>query len=547
MAHRRKTLLGLVVAACVAGVTVAVPSGSQAQPAPQAPQASVRHARTSASLSVSPKVFVPGQPLTFEGNIGSRGRQRIHLQVKGQLPGDTWFDEQGFHAYTDRDGHFKFAFPGPAMTNRNYRVVSRSGATPRWVSDPRTPEALLTLDTGSLDLPDGAVLRGETFRIGVDTTPEVRGRVDLPPPAFPGRPIALQQRVNKDQWKTVANAKLGAGGGVQFPLTLDVTGQSVFRVRVGDWTINHHTMGWYPSFPFVLSVLRSAPRSSGATTTPDADARRVTSTTADAGATPSSIPVRFAPRSGSTTNASTRYGWREPRWDFAWEYGESLSSRPWRGTDRQGHWTDSSTGTGRARLNGGGLRLESQFGYGGGPGDRGTTAVTMTGNPQRYGRWEFRYRTRDMERGGRDFDVLLQLVPEYRSDYHCGANTITMAQLSPHSSKLRLAVSSARADSTWSRTLSGINLGENGHNFAVEVTRGHITWMLDSRPLASVRAPKAISGVPLTPKLTMRGDGQREMNAMAAIFDWTRSWDLSEGRHPVSSRSLSRSTLRGGC
>ena len=205
--RRQKTLLGLIVALCVAGVTVAVPQGSQAQ------QASAREARSVASLSVSPKMFIPGQPLTFEGNIGSRGRQRIHLQVKGQQPGDTWFDEKGFHAYTDRDGHFKFLFPGPAMSNRNYRVVSRSGATPKWVSLPRTPEAILTLDTLGLNLPAGSVVRGERFAIVVDTTPEIRGRVDLPAPAFPGRPVALQRRVDGANWKTVSTGKIGTGGG----------------------------------------------------------------------------------------------------------------------------------------------------------------------------------------------------------------------------------------------------------------------------------------------------------------------------------------------
>ena len=49
-----------------------------------------------------------------------------------------------------------------------------------------------------------------------------------------------------------------------------------------------------------------------------------------------------APTSRGGQTAAKINKWGVSLWDFAWTYGESLTSKPARGTDRKGWWLDSS-------------------------------------------------------------------------------------------------------------------------------------------------------------------------------------------------------------
>ena len=88
-----------------------------------------------------------------------------------------------------------------------------------------------------------------------------------------------------------------------------------------------------------------------------------------------------------------------------------------------------------------------------------------------------------------------------------------------------------------------VALADVSHNYAVEVARDHITWFLDGRPIATVKDRAAISDVPLTLRLSLQGDGNKEMNRTRAMFDWMRALadrhrpprhqrQQDEGRHP---------------
>lgn len=55
--------------------------------------------------------------------------------------------------------------------------------------------------------------------------------------------------------------------------------------------------------------------------------------------------------------------------------------------------------------------------------------------------------------------------------------------------------------------------GDHWHTFAGEVTPNHISWFVDARVVATERRPEAISGVPLTVKVTLKADG------LAALLD----------------------------
>ena len=199
---------------------------------------------------------------------------------------------------------------------------------------------------------------------------------------------------------------------------------TVYRVRQEDWTEGGSKIGWYPSFPTYVDVVSGA-RAGSARTAAQPVAGR---------ATAGSVPVTF--KDVASTTAAETFQWRPSLWDYGWTYGESLTDGPSRGSDPVGWWVDWADGTGRAAKHNGGVMLDTQRqNTDEQPGSRGTTAMTMRGNPMKYGRWEVRMRTKSTENHAYDPHVLIELVPDDPADYHCGAQTITVADFTPHGSE----------------------------------------------------------------------------------------------------------------
>ena len=250
-----------------------------------------------------------------------------------------------------------------------------------------------------------------------------------------------------------------------------------------------------------------------------------------------------AERSSVGSSSGQRYGWGAALFDFAWEYGESLTSAPARGTRKKGRWIDASTGAGRAAHYNGGLSLDSKQDPNGGAGDAGTTALQLRGNAQTYGRWEFKRRIKTAERGGRDYRVLIELVPERGSP--CSGPGITVAEVAPGRDAVTVGARPAKGVG-WSYTKRA-RFGENPHAFAVEVAKDHITWLVDGRVVATLKNRGAIPKVPLTPRLSLVGQGQQEMRTTEVIYDWMRAWPISRGQHPRGGHALRRGTIADSC
>ncbi|MFL6002207.1 MAG: hypothetical protein ACJ72P_05310 [Nocardioides sp.] len=503
--------------------------------APASPGSSM--AQQAASLTVSPRVYVGGQAVTYRGNLGVRGTRNIHLQIN-MGGSNTWTDLPGTRATTKADGSFSFTHPALSMFGIRVRVASGGTATPAITSDARSQDLVL-------DAPP-KVNAGQNFTIRVDTTPTLLRRPDLPPPVFEGRTLTLQQRVigqpddpSTWKWETVGTpTQTDASGNGQFTVTAGNTSPAVYRVRQEDWTRNGSEIGWFPSFPTHVEVVGAsgpgvAAPSSATTASPDVVSTRRST-------------ARAAARASGSTTASQKYGWRPALWDFAWEFGESLTSRPYRGTDRRGGWLDSSNGSGRAAKHNGGLMLDSQRGVDG-PGDFGTTVATLQGNPMTYGRWETKLRLKSPERNRSDYHVRFELVPSRAADYHCGGQNITVADLTPHGSTLTVGAKSFRGNRQWTAHAPiGSLLGPSA-TFSVEVARGHISWFLNGRVIATVRDQAAVSDVPMTLRFSLVGKGQQEMNRTQAISDWQRGFSLDRGRTVMSGKALQRGSYSGGC
>lgn len=543
-------LMGAAVASALA-VTLSVGSSAQGQPSTDAHHDALRDRgatsgslddrsqteatanRAAASLTVTPSNYVGGQRLTWTGNVGHSGVRRLVLQSHMGRVGDTWATVEGFRAATLENGSFSFAYPAPSMFNISYRVKAGAYVSPAKLFHAKTQELTIRV-TGQAENntnEPGNVASGQPFGITVDTTPEnvYRSPESKGLPVYPGRALTLQKRVDGDTWRTLDATTVNASGLGYFAGLTEADGVVVYRVIEGNVFTNGNRIGWTQSFPLYVFVGRNA-------------VVQAAPPASDVQAAPTVAPLPVSASGDSTfgSTASQRYGWQPSLWDFTWEHGQSLSSPPARGTNLTGNWLDYSDGAGRAAKYNGGLSISSKRYNGEGPGDFGTTRTTLQGNAATSGRWEAALRVRSAyERAGRHYNIVAELVPANASDYDCGSHNIRIASISPFSTLVSFGVRSPAH--RWNGTaIAATTPLLRPLAVAVEVSDRHITWFLNGAPVGSVTDPAAISGVPMTLRLSLEGDGQAEMNQTDLISDWQRGFPISTAPLTVSPIKLPR-------
>ncbi len=515
----------LLSAGVILGAALIAPTTSVAAPAGDA-AASSRVATS--SLRISPSVYVAGQAVVFRGALGVAGRRQVHLQTHLGRPGDTWLDLDGSAAHTRRDGSFAIRRPAPGMQGIRYRVISDRWATPALNLAPRVQEVLLDVDGGKEALAPGQVRAGRPFTIRADTTPTLR-RAFQASPAIPGRTMTLEQRVAGPAWRPVATTTSDADGQGSFALTAGPAGEQVYRVRLEDWTAGRNDIGWFASFPSYVHVV-DAP----------IPAERPART-----ASPPAPRPRPATRGASPTAAS-RYAWGAMVFGYEWELGQSLTSPASRGTRTSGQWRDASDGTGRAFVRNGALAMSSEV-YNRVDGTRGSTWATLDGRGRRYGRWESRMWVQSLQDVAPDFTMVVELVPANPSQAHCGEQNITVAEVTAHGSSVTVGARSVSKPARWTRVVSGVPVNRIFYNYGVEVAKDHITWFLNGKPVASTREPSLLSGVALTPRISLQGAGDVERNSTQALVDWSRAFDLRPGHRTVTKQALRRGPAEPAC
>lgn len=486
---------------------------------------------TTGDLTVSPTSYVGGQRLTWTGSVGHRGERPLVLQFNmGIATGDHWTTVDGFHDRTRADGSFSFTYPAPSMFNIRYRVKAGAYVSAARVFNAKTQDLTIRV-TGQPANNTNAPARvdvGQPFGITVDTTPDniFRSPESLGLPVFRGRTLTLQERTGASTWRTLDTTTVGDNGLGYFSGLDEGAGVAVYRVRAEDYFTHGNRIGWTQSFP--LYVLAGPVAQAWYTTL--------------YGATPSSsVPVdKVAGGGAQPPTSSQHYRWFPSLFDFAWEYGQSLSSPPARGTRIRGGWVDSSTGSGRVSKYNGGLALDSKRYAGAGPGDFGTTRATLHGNAMTHGRWETSVRIRNAyERGGRAYQVLVELIPAHASDYDCGRHNVTVASITPYSPKVAFGVRSPRYSWDGSTSAPYIPL-VRAYNVAVELAKDHLTWFLNGSPVGSVTDKAALPGVPMTMRLSLVGQGDAEMDQTNVISDWQRGFPITTGQQVVSKNKVSR-------
>jgi hypothetical protein len=143
-----------------------------------------------------------------------------------------------------------------------------------------------------------------------------------------------------------------------------------------------------------------------------------------------------------------------------------------------------------------------------------------------YGRWEARVRAVELETSNETFEFTWELVPARKGEYHCGGRSIVMASYRPGTDNIaRGAVRGL--DGTEFAFSRGVDLRSRAwHTYAVEVTKDHISWFVDTKVVHTERRAAALTGVTFKPRFRIQGDPDATMNHSRMQMDWVRYYDL---------------------
>lgn len=311
-------------------------------------------------------------------------------------------------------------------------------------------------------------------------------------------------------------------------------GDQAYRVRLHEWRRGGDVVGWTTSFPVPVKV--------------HAAGSRVSFKASPAVRTGDGLEAAAAgsARSEGRRHAAVVYGWnRHTRYSFDWEFGESLSSKPMRGNRIRGRWTEASDGTGRATLRNGAMVLSSS-GYGNDPnGSRGSFWATQKGNASKRGRWEMRGNTVMRKKDGVPYRMRYELVPVNQVNQRCGANSITIAEVTGPGKPVKFGVR-ARNGRVFGGKTKLRNVPEHA-SFAVQVTNKHITWFIDGYRKGTVKRKVAIPKRKLVVRVSMVARPGKRMATSKSNVDWVRHYSLKKGKRPVAKKKLKRGKAWGGC
>jgi hypothetical protein len=154
---------------------------------------------------------------------------------------------------------------------------------------------------------------------------------------------------------------------------------------------------------------------------------------------------------------------------------------------------------------------------------RGTVTATLTGSPRRYGRWEARVRGRQYGGPGTAFHAIWELVPSHRT--HCGARAIVLSDYALNGKRSRMHVRTLpHHDFTAAKPMA---LRDNQfHTYAIEVTRTHVSWFVDTKVIRTERRPQARSGAAYNVRFRLQATPGASMRQGRMQMDWVRYYTL---------------------
>jgi hypothetical protein len=173
------------------------------------------------------------------------------------------------------------------------------------------------------------------------------------------------------------------------------------------------------------------------------------------------------------------------------------------------------------------------------------TVAWPRGRAARYGRWESRLRAVELGSAGRHFRFTWRLVAV--GGTHCGGNLITLATYRPGDRRVRGAVRTL-PDHEFRYSLRRDLRSRAWHAYAVEVTRDHISWFVDTKVVHTERRPAALSGVKLKPEFVISGSSKHAHRSSMMQMDWVRHYSLQRpNARSIKAPRMERRTYPDTC
>lgn len=158
---------------------------------------------------------------------------------------------------------------------------------------------------------------------------------------------------------------------------------------------------------------------------------------------------------------------------------------------------------------------------------KGTVSARMTIPGRAYGRWETRLRQRQYGHKHTPYRVITELVPVTKAGEGCGEQNIALNRFKMGGHEVNFYIRS-RPDNLYQASLKR-GLGQDQwHTYAVEVTRKHISWFVDSHVIRTETRPEALTGRKFQVRFTMQAVKGKRMNKARMQMDWLRYWNLND-------------------
>jgi hypothetical protein len=175
----------------------------------------------------------------------------------------------------------------------------------------------------------------------------------------------------------------------------------------------------------------------------------------------------------------------------------------------------------------------------------GSVVATLTGSPRQYGRWEARVRGRQYGTSGTPFRAIWELTPT--TGEHCGARGIQLSnyRLGGNRSAVHVRNLPNRDFSAKKR----LALADNQfHTYAIEVTRTHVSWFVDTRVIRTERRPEARTGASYNIRFRLKATPGATMRQGRMQMDWVRYYTLErKNAQSIEAPPLTQGTFAGAC
>jgi Glycosyl hydrolases family 16 len=226
------------------------------------------------------------------------------------------------------------------------------------------------------------------------------------------------------------------------------------------------------------------------------------------------------------TNAAKVFRWGDEAWDQEFEVG--TLSKKWK-----------SNHPGLIRQQGGMLTLD-------GTENRGTITAWPSNQAASYGRWEARVRAFEFAQPGEQYRYTWELVPA-NGDDSCGANRVVLSSYVPGDRRVQGSVNTL-PDHSFTYSKKRDLRSRAWHAYAIEITRKHISWFVDTQVVRTERRPAALSGVKYRPEFVMQAVPGATMKPAWMQMDWVRYYTLQRpDAKSIAAPRMTKNTVSRSC